>query len=148
MKSKLGLFWWVGFNLCAFTTIAAAVVGLTFKDQPPYQSTTTSEKYIFDNYEAWWPDEEFDQSHDCLSYASCVYIVVSEIASCNQDVLVAFTVTDEQDIYLGEFVRVLERKDFKSSQPFEVGSDSPEVFYFAIDNITCGSGVETALRSA
>lgn len=74
--------------------------------------------------------------------------MVSDIASCNKDVLVASKVTDERDIYVGEYVRVLERKDFKSSHPFKIGSDSPEVFYFPTDNKTCRRGVETALRNA
>ena len=148
MKSKLGLFWWVGFSLSALTTVSAALVGLTLKDQVAPLSMSASDKYLFDNYEAWWPDEEFDQSHDCISYTSCVFLIVNEIKSCNQDILVAFTVTDEQDIYVGEYLRVLDRKDFKSFLPVEIGSDNPEVFYFAIDNITCGNGVETALRIA
>lgn len=134
--------WKLGASVSAVTSLVALVVHLQFssaQSQTIQHETQKNDVWHFQHFDAWWPEV----SEDCLGSASCVYLVIKETLTCEQDVLVEFTVTDDKDLFIDSQTKVIKATSFKSGQSFEIGTDTDGVYYFAIDQVTCGTGWDT-----
>jgi hypothetical protein len=146
MAMKLGKFWWTGFALTALTSTTALLAHLSLDPITAHKPTQDRVLFEFGKYRAWWPDKGFDDSHNCELYESCVFLTIEETQLCDLDINVHFLTTDEDDVYLGEYTRVVSRLDFQNSAPIEVGSDDTRVSYFEITNVSCGTAIENTIR--
>jgi hypothetical protein len=134
--------WKLGACISALTTLVALVVHLQFSSQQiPTQITeqSPSEIWHFESFDAWWLEE----SQECVVSNSCVYVVILETHQCDQDVIVDFTITDSKDLFIDSQTQIIPASRFKSGQAFEIGTDTNEVEYFAIEQVSCGLGWDT-----
>lgn len=135
--------WQAGATLSAALTLCGLVgMGLFGLDSTKL-GVPPDESFEFDDYTAWWGRDELL----CQEYDSCVFVVIQPRADCAEATVVEFTVTSENDLYLSTQRLVVQDALIDKQVPVEIGSDTSGVGYFALDNITCSSLVETVERS-
>ena len=133
----------MGATLSAMTCCIASIAQAVLPSESLNREREYSTVWSFDYFDAWW----YEPSPDCSIYESCVFLVIEERVECSADVLVSFTVSDDKDLFLGSQTHVITASRFKSGEVVEVGTDSANVTYFAIDEIACSTGWDTTERS-
>jgi hypothetical protein len=135
--------WKIGASLSALTSCIALIAQAQLNSANQVAPPFAHDKWSYEYFDAWW----YEPSPDCSIYDSCVFLVIEERVECSADVLVSFTVSDDKDLFLGSQTHVITASTFKSGEVVEVGTDSANVAYFAIDEITCSTGWDTTERS-
>ncbi len=135
--------WKIGASLCALTSCIALIAQAQLNSANPVASPWEHDKWSYEYFNAWW----YEPSPDCSIYESCVFLVIEERVACSADVLVSFTVSDDKDLFLDSQTHVITASTFRSGEVVEVGTDSADVAYFAIDDIACSTGGDTTERS-
>lgn len=131
--------WQVGAIVSSITSLSGVAGMVLATNEEPMLGNQSAEVFKFDDYTArWGPDELF-----CEEYDSCVFLVIDRQGSCSLSTVVEFTITDEEDAYLGTQRLVVSDKLIGSTSPVEIGSNISDVGYFAIDNILCSSAVDS-----
>lgn len=136
-------FWKIGASLSAMTSCIALIVQAQLGSTDQSITNQGVDIWSYEYFDSWW----FEPSPDCTIYNSCVFLVIREVEPCDSDVVVAFTVSDEKDLFLGSQTHVISASQFRSGEAVEVGTDSADVSYFAIDDIRCSTGWDTTERN-
>lgn len=135
--------WQAGATLSAALSICGLVGMGLFGLESTKLALSPEEAFEFDGYTAWWGPDELS----CQEYESCVFVVIHQESVCPESTVVEFTVSSEMDLYLSTQRLVIENALIDENEPVEIGSDTSDVGYFAIENISCSSLVETVERS-
>lgn len=131
--------WKIGAALSAMTCSVALIAQALLPSEATPLVGNKADHWIYGDYGASWQEP----SPECELTSSCVYLVIEESKSCSADVVVDFTITDEEDGYLASQTMVILRREFESGQAYEIGTDTPDVGYFEIDEIRCSIGTDT-----
>jgi hypothetical protein len=134
--------WKLGATLSAMTCCIALIAQAVLPSESPNRAREDSSVWSFDYFDAWWQVP----SPDCELSNTCVFIVIKETRKCSKDILIDFTVTDSNDLFLSSQTKVIEHRHFKSGSIYEIGTDTPKVGYFAIDGISCSAGWDTTVH--
>ncbi len=131
--------WKVGATLSALTSCIALITQAELTSASAHSEANSSDIWSFESFELSW----LEPYPDCATHNSCVFVVITETARCFKDVVVKFTISDEDDLFLGTQTQVINSRDFFSGQSYEIGTDSENVSYFAIDDVACGAGQDS-----
>lgn len=131
--------WKIGAALSAMTCSIALIAQALLPSDANDGLARGSEYWTYGDYGASWQDP----SPECELSSSCVYLVIDESKSCSADVVVDFTITDEEDKFLASQTMIILRGEFESGKAYEIGTDTPDVGYFEIDEIRCSIGTDT-----
>lgn len=131
--------WKIGAALSAMTCSIALIAQALLPSEANGGSVSEAEHWTYGDYRASWQDP----SPECELSSSCVYLVIDESKSCSADVVVDFTITDEEDKFLSSQTMIILRGDFESGKAYEIGTDTPDVGYFEIDEIRCSIAMDT-----
>lgn len=134
--------WKVGATLSALTCCLGLIAQAQFTPVNAQSEPAISESWTFKGFQLEW----LEPSPDCKISSSCVFVVITETSTCSQGVIVNFTISDEEDIYIANQTQIIPLKNFDSGKAYEIGTDSENVAYFAIDDVTCGVGWDTTER--
>jgi hypothetical protein len=131
--------WKIGATLSALTSCSALIVQALFSSPVTSSLDVPKDTWSFEYFDARW----LEPSPDCAINDSCVFVVITGTRSCPYGVVVHFTITDEKDQYIASQVQFIGSEHFVSGTAYEIGTDSENVAYFSIDDVTCGTQQDT-----